>query len=148
MKNKLLKEGIDYIGVSAGVVIRNDKGKFFAALRGKGARNEAGKWEFPGGGVEFGEDLEQTAVREIKEEHGIELEVLEFLSVENIILKNEGHHWVAITYLCRIKEGEPKILEPHKCDKIGWFTLEELSQMPLSIITVKNIKTLKERGYE
>ena len=92
--------------------------------------------------------MEQAALREIKEEHGIELEVLEFLSVESIIVEKENHHWVAVTYLCRIKEGEPKILEPDKCDQIGWFSLQELSQMPLSLITVKNIKTLKEKSYD
>jgi len=142
-----MQQGVDYIGVSAGAVIRNDDGKYFAALRGRGARNEAGKWEFPGGGVEFGEDLEQAVIREIKEEHGIGLEILEFLSFENILLSEERHHWVAVTYLCRVKEGEPKILEPHKCDQIGWFTLEELSKMPLSLITERNIKALKEKGY-
>ena len=141
-----MREGIDYIGVSAGAVIQNDEGKYFAALRGKEARNEVGKWEFPGGGVEFGENLEDAVIREIKEEHGIELEILEFLSCESVITKYDSHHWVAITYLCKIKSGEPKILEPHKCDDIGWFTIEELLQMPLSLITQKNIKSLKKRG--
>ena len=140
-----MQQGVDYIGVSSGAVIRNDEGKFFAALRGRGARNEAGKWEFPGGAVEFGEDLKQAVVREIKEEHGVELDIVEFLSFENVILKEEHQHWVAFTYLCRIKNGEPKILEPHKCDQIGWFTLEQLSRMPLSMITQRNIEALKAK---
>ena len=142
-----MKRGVDYIGVAAGAVIVNEEGKYFAALRGKEAKDERGKWEFPGGGVEFGETLEQTAIREIKEEHGVELEVVEFLSVETVFIKPENHHWVTVTYVCKIKEGEPKILEPHKCDQIGWFLLDELIKMPLSTITVKNIQSLRSKGY-
>lgn len=142
-----MKRGIDYIGVAAGAVIINDEGKYFAALRGKEAKDERGKWEFPGGGVEFGETLERAVIREIKEEHGIELEIVDFLSVNTVFIQPEGHHWITVTYVCKIKEGEPKILEPHKCDQIGWFTLEELETMPLSTITIKNIASLKAKGY-
>jgi mutator protein MutT len=61
-----MKKGIDYIGVGVNAVIVNAQGKVFLAKRGKEARNESGKWEFPGGGVEFGEALEQALVREVK----------------------------------------------------------------------------------
>jgi 8-oxo-dGTP pyrophosphatase MutT (NUDIX family) len=65
-----MKKGIDYIGVGVGAVIFNREGPVFLARRGKQARNESGKWEFPGGGVEFGETLEHALAREILEEYG------------------------------------------------------------------------------
>ena len=65
---KNMKRGVDYIGVGAGAIIFNNEGKVFISQRGPGARNESGKWDFPGGGVEFGERCEDAVVREIKEE--------------------------------------------------------------------------------
>ena len=66
-----MKKGIDYIGVGSGAIIVNREGKVFLAKRGRDARNESGKWEFPGGGVEFGERLEDALVREVREEYGL-----------------------------------------------------------------------------
>jgi mutator protein MutT len=130
-----MKKGVDYIGVSAGAIIFNDKGKIFLSKRSKNTKNERGCWETPGGSVEFGEKLEETVKREIVEEYGAEIEIIEqWLSVDHII-SSEKQHWVATTFLAKFKSGqEPKIMEPDKCDQIGWFNLNELPE-PLSLIT-------------
>ena len=140
-----MKQGIDYIGVGVGAVIRNSEGKLFLALRGKAARNEAGTWEFPGGGVEFGEGLEHALIREVREEYGFEIEVVELLDVVNHIIPDEGQHWVSPTFLCRVTSGAPSILEPHKCDEIGWFRLEDIPVHRLSIASKKSLESLKKR---
>ncbi len=62
-----MRKGIDFIGVGAGAMIFNDDGKVFIAQRGEKARNERGRWDFPGGSVEFGEKCEDAVKREIKE---------------------------------------------------------------------------------
>ena len=51
-----MKKGIDFIGVGAGAIVINDKGKVLIAKRGTNSRNEVGKWEFTGG-VKFGEKV-------------------------------------------------------------------------------------------
>ncbi len=81
-----MKKGIDYIGVGAGAIIFNKNGVLFLAKRGKEARNEKHKWEFPGGSVEFGETLENALVREVREEFGFVIEVVQLLDVVNHIL--------------------------------------------------------------
>ena len=54
--------------VSAGAIIYNDKpGKREYLL----LKSRAGDWEFPKGGVEGNEELQQTAIREVKEESGL-----------------------------------------------------------------------------
>ncbi len=121
-----MKRGVDYIGVGVGALIENEAGQVFLSRRGPKAKNERGLWEFPGGGVEFGETLAQALCREMREEYGIELEVGELLDVVDHILPEEGQHWVSPTYLCRIRSGEPHILEPEKCAGIGWFALEDI----------------------
>ena len=124
----LMKKGIDYIGVGVGGIIFNAEGLVFLARRGREARNESGKWEFPGGGVEFGETLEHALAREILEEYGITIEVHELLDVVNHIIPREGQHWVSPSFLCKMISGTPVIREPHKCEAIGWFAIEEIPE--------------------
>jgi mutator protein MutT len=81
-----MKKGVDYIGVGAGAIIQDGQGRLFLARRADGARNEHGRWEFPGGAVEFGETLEHALKREIYEEFGIEIQVCRLIDVIDHIL--------------------------------------------------------------
>lgn len=132
-----MKRGVDYIGVGVGAILVNDQGKLFLAKRGPAAKNEQGCWEFPGGSVEFGETLAQALTREMREEYGIEIVVVEMLDVVDHILPEENQHWVSPTFICRIKTGSPVIIETEKCTEIGWFDPHRLPE-PLSVITREN----------
>jgi len=143
-----MKRGVDYIGVGVGAAIFNDEGKLFITKRGKEAKNERGKWEIPGGSVEFGETFEQAIKREIKEEHDIEIEIIELLGICDHIIPDEHQHWVSPTYICRITKGVPRIVEPHKCDQIGWFSIKEAEKLPLSIVTKYDLSLLKNKYSE
>jgi len=134
-----LKKGIDYIGVGVGAVIVDSNGKVFLAKRGREARNEVGKWEFPGGEVKFGETLEHALCREVMEEFGLEIEVHELLNVVSHIIPIEKQHWISPTYLCKVKCGTPWIREPHKCDGIGWFAIDEIPVGELSIASAHSL---------
>lgn len=138
-----MQAGVDYIGVGVGALIFNDEGKFFMTLRGPKAKNERGKWEIPGGAVEFGETFEQAIVREVKEEYGVTIKVKELLQICDHIIPEEKQHWVSPTYICEIVAGVPKILEPDKCSDMGWFRIAEAKQLPLSIVTQHDIVKLK-----
>lgn len=142
---KKLKVGFEAIGVGVGALIFNDEGKLLLAKRGPKAKNERGKWEIPGGGVEFGETLEQALKREIKEELNLTIKVGELLQVFDHILPDEKQHWVSPTYICTVESGKPKIMEPEKCDEFGWFTLNEAEKLPLSVITAEDVKILKAK---
>lgn len=147
-----MKPGVDYIGVSVGAMIFNEKGELFLSKRSKNATNEHGCWEVPGGKVDFGETLQDAVKREIKEEYGVDIELVEQFPAANHLIKAEKQHWVPTTFLAKIKSGQkPKILEPKKCDAINWFNLDKLPK-PLSIITKidleyfnnKKIRTMNE----
>lgn len=124
-----LKAGKDYVGVGVGVMIRNSKGKFLLLKRSMNAKNERGKWCFPGGEVEFGETLFEAAKRETMEEAGIEIEPKRLLKVVDHILPEEKQHWVNPFVEGKIRQGEAKIMEKHKHDAIGWFAIEELPEL-------------------
>jgi 8-oxo-dGTP diphosphatase len=119
--------------------------RFFLAQRGPAARNEAGTWEFPGGSLEFGERLEDSIVREFREEYGMLIEVFGLLGLFDHLLPAEKQHWVSATYLARHVSGEPVILEPDKCVAIGWFGIDALPT-PLSQITSDNVARYRADG--
>jgi 8-oxo-dGTP diphosphatase len=136
-----MRKGIDHIGVGVGAVIQHDDGRVFLAKRGRDVRNESGKWEFPGGAVEFNETLTQALVREVREEYGFSVDVVELLDVVDHIIPAEKQHWVSPSFYCRVSGGEPKILEPHKCDEIGWFDLENIAELNLTIASKKSLES-------
>ncbi len=140
-----MQKGVDFIGVGVGAVIVNQEGKIFLARRGKEAQNESGKWEFPGGSVEFGETLEHALVREVNEEYGMTIEVQELLDVVDHIIPAENQHWVSPTFICRVAKGSPLIREPHKCEEIGWFSLDEIPSDKLTIASRKSLESLMKK---
>ena len=140
-----MKKGIDYIGVGSGAMIFNDRGKVFITQRGPKTRNEAGKWDSPGGAVEFGERCEDAVVREVKEEFDIDIRVTEFLEVVSHIIKEENQHWVSPSYIAKHVSGIPKILEPEKCINMKWVDLSEVEPDLLSLASQSNFSKYKEK---
>ncbi len=140
-----MKQGVDYIGVAVGAIIVNEAGEIFLSKRSQNSKNERGCWEVPGGGVDFGERLQDAVVREIREEYGVKLEIIEQWPASDHFIPAEKQHWAATTFLARLEPGAvPRIMEPNKCDGIGWFALDNLPS-PLSIITQMDIEKYRKR---
>lgn len=139
-----MRAGRDYIGVGVGAVVFDAEGRVLLARRGDAAKNEKGFWEFPGGEVKFGETLVGALRRELREEYGIEVRVLESLGAFDHILEGGQEHWVSITYVARLDAGTPRINEPAKCTGLGWYSLAALPE-PLSAISRDNYKRYCEK---
>lgn len=95
--------------------------------------------EPPGGKIDLGENPEKALKREMKEELGIEVEVLSFFT-EHDTKSAEGDFAVKM-YICKIIKGEPKIPESEK-EKIGdvqWYTFDELESLKEQKILVPNL---------
>lgn len=137
-----MKPGKDCIGLGVGAVITNQEGKILLMKRGPLSKSEPGTWAIPGGTVEFGEKMEDAVVREIKEELDLEVGIMKQYGCANHIMPAVNQHWVSTIFLCEIQKGEPKILEPGKCEEIGWFSRQEIQNLPLGVIMEENLKLM------
>lgn len=87
---------------------------------------EDGNYSVIGGHLEGNETVLQATIREAKEEAGIILqpEDLEFAHV--VHRKTPVEERVDFFATAKKWSGEPRILEPHKCDELKWFDVNEL----------------------
>lgn len=82
------------------------------------------QWEIPGGKIEPNESAEQAALREIKEELGVEVKIIKHAGLKEFTEDNVrlNYSW----YIARIISGQPKIMEPQTFDQMRFFTPKEL----------------------
>ena len=123
-----MKPGVDFIGVGCGALIVNEDNETLLVKRGFNSKNQVGVWSKPGGAVDMEEKVEDAVIREIKEELGVDIELIKFLGFTNHIIKSENQHWIAFNYLAKIIKGEPQILEPEKIAEIKWFSFDKLPE--------------------
>ena len=130
--------------VDVGVIVVKE-GKILLGKR-KGAHG-SGCYSPPGGDLEFKETVETCAKRELDEETGlIPLSIQLGSWTQDVI--DEQKHYISLFALITEFEGEPQLLEPHKCEGWDWYLWDELP-MPLfppltSLIKSLGIEKLKE----
>jgi 8-oxo-dGTP diphosphatase len=107
--------------VGVGVMIVRD-GQVLMARRISGQR--PGWYGWIGGKLEFGETLQACAIREAREEAGIEVANLRLLCISSIIVADQ--HWVDVEFLADIASGEPRASAPDEIDGWGWYPLDDL----------------------
>jgi mutator protein MutT len=87
------------------------------------------RWIFPGGGVNFGESLEEALKREIKEELGMEIKVEKLLGFKEAIFPKVNYHTIIFFFLAKplgkLSIKEKKILDAR------YFDLKEIESLDL-----------------
>src|ERR1700722_4237830 len=102
-------------------------GRVLIAQRPQG-KSMAGLWEFPGGKVESGERPEQSLIRELKEELGIDVkeECLAPLTFASLLYPD--FHLLMPLYVCRRWEG---IVEAREAQRLAWVRPSRLKDYPM-----------------
>ncbi len=108
--------------VGVGVCVEQE-GRVLLGKR-KGAHG-SGEWAFPGGHLEFGESVEECAIRELAEETGLEALELQLGPWTNDIFDDTRHYITLFAFVGQF-EGELQVLEPHKCEGWQWFEWDAL----------------------
>jgi 8-oxo-dGTP diphosphatase len=142
MSSPSLQNANPYPRVGVGVLLVDELGRVLLTLRKRPP--EAGCWSIVGGKVDFLETLEQCAVRETREEVGLEVRLVRLLCVTDHHLPQEGQHWVSPAYLGQVLAGEARNCEPDKTREVCWFPLGGLP--PNLTITARNAIQAYSRG--
>lgn len=109
------------------LILRKDQ-KILLGLRNNTGSGD-GFYACVGGGVDGNEPITHALVREAREEIGIELKP-EHLKVVHVlhVKDHAGRESVGFFMEAAQWEGEPRNIEPHKCDHIAWFDPEHLPE--------------------
>ncbi|WP_281279052.1 (deoxy)nucleoside triphosphate pyrophosphohydrolase [Chlorobaculum thiosulfatiphilum] len=107
-----------FIGDVVCAIIERD-GRFLIARRSAG-RHLARKWEFPGGKVEVGESEAEALDRELMEELGVRVEIVERLTPVEHSYSDRSLRLIA--FRCRIVSGEP---DSGEHEELRWIEIGE-----------------------
>jgi 8-oxo-dGTP diphosphatase len=117
-------EGQPLVKVGIGVMIMKD-GKVLLGKRN--GSHGAGEYAWPGGHFEYMESFEGSLKREVMEETGMEIQNVRFLRLLNL-KQYAPRHYVDLGFIADWKSGEPKVMEPDKCEGWDWYDIDHLPQ--------------------
>ena len=107
--------------VSIGILVRRNE----KILLGKRKKYPAA-WGIPGGKLEYGETIEECALRELVEETGIRAKNARIVTATNDIFPEKKEHWITIILVADYDGGTVTIREPDKCEEWKWFSWNEI----------------------
>lgn len=88
-----------------------------------------GKWELPGGKMEFGESPEETVKREVFEETGFDVEVKKIIPYTNVsVWEYEEYlqHTVIFSYICELKDNNSKTNNDKRINMHKWIDKNQI----------------------
>lgn len=135
---KKLKEKIP-VNKAGGGLVYNKNGEVLFIFRN-------GKWDLPKGGIEKGEEIEDTAIREVEEETGVSgLAITKKLDKTYHVFIRNGRYKLKITHWFEMNtqfEGTPKPQENEGIEKVAWLNPEQVQEALKN--SYENIKLLFE----
>ena len=127
---------------AGGVVMRERDGELEVAIAG---RQSDGTWVFPKGTPDDGESIEETAVREVAEETGLEVRITAPLATTEYWFASRGtrFHKRVHFYLMEATGGDVA-LHDHEYDVVRWVPVDEARQL----LSFENYREVLDRAVE
>jgi 8-oxo-dGTP diphosphatase len=135
------------LGVGA-LIIEGDR----ILLVERGREPLKGWWSLPGGAVEPGELLKDAACREVREETGLEVEIICLIEIFERFLYDETgvleYHFVLMDYLCRPIGGN--LCAADDASGVAWVTERDLDSLQITegtpAVIAKAFRHVRENG--
>lgn len=111
--------------VGVGVIIIRDEQVLL--LKRKNVHG-SGSWSTPGGHLDFGESPEECAIREAKEETGLDIRDIRFRAVTNDLFEAEGKHYITLWMEGECLSGEAVVNAAYEMSEVDWFAWDKLPE--------------------
>lgn len=127
--DRIGRTGVLRMGASA--VIFDESGKKVLLTK----RSDNGRWCLPSGAMEAGESIEETCVREVMEETGLQVRVTHLIGIysspNQVTVYGDGNRWhvVGVSFLAKITGGTMGLSD--ETTEVGFYTLDEIARMDL-----------------
>ena len=129
--------------VGVGVILVKDRQ---ILLVKRGHEPNKGMWSIPGGLIKLGETAEEAAIREVREETGLEVSIGAVAGIFNVIIKDSDskikYHYVIIDYFGEVVGG---MLRPGTdVTDARWFWLDEIGDVETSPTVRKALELFRK----
>ena len=109
------------------VLLFNESGKQVLMVKNTG--DHCSYYTLPGGRVEKGETLKEAAIREAKEETGLDIEIDGIISVNEAFFEDIKHHTIFITFKGNYIGGEITLSRPDEIEEIVWMDVSSAEKI-------------------
>lgn len=122
--SETLQDGQQVITACAFIYQDSQQGfEVFSAKRAETKKFMPGRWELPGGHIDFGEDIVDGLKREIAEEFSMDIVVQDPFAVFTYMNEVKKTHSIEVIYLAQFTSNTSNIqLNPEDHSEWGWFT--------------------------
>jgi len=130
---------------AASAVVTDEKGRILLMRR---SDNEL--WSIPGGGMEVGERIAETAIREVKEETGLDVEIDRVVGIysnpRHVVEYSDGEvrQQFSVCFACRVVGGE--LATSKESLEVGFYPPTEIEEMPMHDSIRLRIRHFAESG--
>ena len=127
---------------AGGVVLRDASGRLEVAIAG---RQSDGTWVFPKGTPDDGESIEQTALREVSEETGLEVQILRAIGTTEYWFASRGTRFhKRVHFFLMEATGGDVALHDHEYDVVRWVPVEDAR----ALLSFDNYREVLDRAVE
>lgn len=122
---RLMKHNTPTVRVSV-IILDSAKKKILLVKHKKPTRSY---WVLPGGHLDYGETMETCAVRELKEETNLDIEVDKMLYVSEAIAPDSSRHILNVYYLAHVTGGEIRLGDEDVLAGVDYIDISELKNI-------------------
>lgn len=115
-------------------------------------RTDSGLWSLPGGGIEVGESVTEALVREVKEETGLDVAVVQLVGVYSdpryVVAYDDGEvrQQFSLCFTCQVTGGYLLISEESR--ELRYIDPRELDTLPIGAGTRVRLRDFRDRRHD
>lgn len=107
-----------------------------------------GYWSVVAGRIDGGEEVKAAAIREAREEAGIDIDPADIRITGVTHRKNTSSEWIDFYLKVEAWKGDIVNAEPHKCEELRWFHLNELPENIIPYIRSAILRNQNELWFD